>query len=97
MSLSKLESWYASQCNGEWEHGYGVKIDTLDNPGWSLKIDLRGTKKQNSALDRITIERTETDWLQYWTEKKQFHLRCGTLNLSEAVDIFVKWFDSKPQ
>ena len=34
MSLSALENWYAGQCNGVWEHGCGVRIDTLDNPGW---------------------------------------------------------------
>lgn len=25
-----LQSWYLSNCDGEWEHGYGVAIDTLD-------------------------------------------------------------------
>ncbi|WP_327048834.1 immunity 53 family protein [Microbispora sp. NBC_01189] len=22
-----LQRWYAAQCDGEWEHAYGVKID----------------------------------------------------------------------
>ncbi|MCM2498968.1 immunity 53 family protein [Neorhizobium galegae] len=35
--------WYEAQCDGAWEHGFGASIDTLDNPGWSLKIDLAGT------------------------------------------------------
>jgi hypothetical protein len=30
---SLLEAWYASRCDGEWEHGYGISIETLDNPG----------------------------------------------------------------
>lgn len=31
--LERLERWYAAQCNGDWEHTYGVKIGYLDNPG----------------------------------------------------------------
>lgn len=30
MSLSTVEKWYARQCNGEWEHRFGVDISTID-------------------------------------------------------------------
>lgn len=36
MSVSALERWYASQCDDNWEHSYGIRIDTLDNPGWRI-------------------------------------------------------------
>jgi hypothetical protein len=94
MSLSELERWYAGQCNGEWEHGSGVRIDTLDNPGWRVRISLRDTKKESSGLKRIRIDRTDIDWIQYWVEKHEFHIACGPTNLSEAVEIFVRWFES---
>ena len=94
MSVSILERWYASQCNGNWEHSYGVHIDTLDNPGWSIKIDLRDTRKQDYALERKRIERTENDSIHYWIDEQQFRIACGPLNLSEATEIFVGWFDS---
>ena len=94
MSLSALERWYAGQCNGEWEHGHGVGIETLDNPGWRVRIGLRGTKKQNGSLERVSIDRNESDWIQYWVEKGEFQVACGPKNLSEAIDIFVGWFDS---
>ena len=29
MSLSPLENWYSRQCNGDWEHGFGVDISTI--------------------------------------------------------------------
>jgi ribosomal protein L37E len=35
--LSKLSDWYAAQCDGDWEHEFGIHIGTLDNPGWSVK------------------------------------------------------------
>lgn len=28
--FTQLQTWYVSHCNGEWEHTYGVKIDSLD-------------------------------------------------------------------
>jgi hypothetical protein len=93
--ISKLENWYTAHCNGEWEHAYGIRIDTLDNPGWSLKIDLNETSRENAALQRIRIERSDQDWIEYWTEKNQFHIACGPQNLSEAISIFVDWFRSK--
>ena len=44
--LAALEAWYAAHCDGEWEHGYGVSIDTIDNPGWEVLIDIpRGELK----------------------------------------------------
>jgi hypothetical protein len=37
---------------------------------------------------------TENDWIHYWVEKKTFQIGCGTLNLTEAVEIFVSWLNS---
>jgi hypothetical protein len=37
-NFNKSQHWYLEQCNDLWEHSYGVKIDTLDNPGWLLVI-----------------------------------------------------------
>jgi hypothetical protein len=94
MSLSVLEKWYACQCNGEWEHGYGVRIETLDNPGWRVRIGLHGTEKQSAALTRVTLTRSEDDWLSYWVENEIFEVACGPENLSEAIDTFAGWFES---
>jgi hypothetical protein len=94
MSLLALENWYAGQCNGEWEHGYGVRIDTLDNPGWRVHIGLHGTKKQDAALAKAALTRSQDDWISYWVEKEEFQVACGPKNLSEAIDIFVGWFES---
>jgi hypothetical protein len=92
--LSALENWYARQCNGEWEHSWGVKITTLDNPGWSVIIDLSDTCKQGALLNRIKIERTERDWIFYRVADNRFEIDCGPENLSEAITLFVEWFNS---
>ncbi|MBS1660912.1 MAG: hypothetical protein JST68_07650 [Bacteroidetes bacterium] len=37
--LNWQQTWHLEQCDGEWEHEYGVKIETLDNSwiGYSVK------------------------------------------------------------
>jgi hypothetical protein len=94
VSLSTLEKWYSRQCNGDWEHGFGVEISTIDNPGWSVGIDLHDTHKQEATLEHVKIDREPDDWIHYWAEKQKFQIRCGPLNLSEAIEIFARWFDS---
>ena len=95
MAVSALERWYSRQCNGEWERSYGVKVNTLDNPGWRVEIDLRETKKQDASLQTVKVERADDDWIHYWIEKRRFQIACGPENLSEAIDLFVQWFESE--
>jgi hypothetical protein len=51
--LEWLEQWYAAQCVGDWAEDRGVKIETLDNPGWLLKVDLRGTDLEGRMADAL--------------------------------------------
>ena len=61
-NLEKLQHWYIQQIDGDWEHTYGIKIDTLDNPGWLLKINLAETKYQELNLEYQLHENSDTDW-----------------------------------
>ena len=92
--LSALQSWYLAQCDGDWEHQYGVEIGTFDNPGWGLKIDLCGTDAEGRTFDRVKIERTENDWISCWVEKNEFHAVSGPQNLEEGIGIFLRWFEN---
>jgi hypothetical protein len=92
--LSVLQSWNLSQCDGDWEHQYGVKIETLDNPGWSLKIDLCGTDAKDRTFDRTRIERTEDDRISCWVEKNEFNAAMGPQNLAEGIETFLRWFEN---
>ena len=49
-TLTKLQNWFQQQCDGEWEHRYGLTLRSTDNPGWWVTIDLRGT-----ALEQQTF------------------------------------------
>lgn len=83
-----LQSWYSSQCDGEWEHEFGIRIGTLDNPGWRLRIDLSGTELDGLALDTHIVERSADDWYYAWIEDNRFFIACGPKNLAEAIEVF---------
>lgn len=42
--LQIIDDWFAQQCDGNWEHNFGIKLQTLDNPGWNLDVDLEITQ-----------------------------------------------------
>jgi hypothetical protein len=92
--LERLERWYFSQCDGDWEHGGGVKITTIDNPGWSVRVSLIDTVLQSRPFDRVTIERSDNDWLRAWVEDDVWNAAAGPLNLSEAIGAFLSWAES---
>ena len=53
------------------------------------------TLKQDATLARVKIDRARNAWIHNWVENHKFEIRCGPLNLSEAIQIFVQWFDSR--
>jgi hypothetical protein len=92
--LDKLQRWYLSRCDGDWEHCLGVKIETLDNPGWHIRINLKGSQSESSTVNWVKIDRTESDWMHYRVNNKEFYSACGPLNLSEAIETFLEWFEA---
>lgn len=70
--LKWIEKWYKNNCNGDWEHSYGISVDTLDNPGWDIKIDLKNTTLQDRKIEYNLIEKDEDDWYGIKVEDAQF-------------------------
>ncbi len=86
--LNYLQEWYSAQCNGEWEHDYGIEISTLDNPGWRLKIRLTDTNLENREFADLRVETTDTDWFHCWVEDGFFNAACGPKNLEQVLSSF---------
>jgi len=86
--LHFLQEWFLAQCDGDWEHDEGITIESLDNPGWSLKINIDDTDLEEVTLGRIKHERNDEDWIHYWVQDRIFHAACGPLNLTEALSVF---------
>jgi hypothetical protein len=84
------------QCDGEWEHGQGVRISTLDNPGWLVDIRVHGTDLEHAVFEPLRIDRTEDDWIHCRVEEKFFKGRCDPVNLDEMLTTFRKWAEGQP-
>lgn len=93
-TLEWLQKWYLSQCDGDWEHSFGVHIETLDNPGWRFSVDLENTDLEGKSFEEVTINRTEHDWLRCWISESTFEGACGSENLYEVLNVFRQWADS---
>jgi hypothetical protein len=96
-SLQELQDWYRSQCNEDWEHSFGVKIETLDNPGWSVTVDLRETGLQDKqfaprSYGAIAHNLSDSeDWIVCKVEERQFKGAGGPKKLEEIIATFLAW------
>jgi hypothetical protein len=87
--LDQLQAWYLEQCDGEWELDGSIRIDTIENPGWSLTVDLEGTAYAGLTLDRKEDDAGEADWIHWWSDGSQFHAYAGPAGLTRAVHEFL--------
>jgi hypothetical protein len=96
-ALFLLQRWYVQQCNDEWEHSYGVRIDTLDNPGWTFVVDLVDTAHASTTRDWSRVERSEHDWVHWRVHEDRFEAACGPTNLNEAILAFLDLVEARAQ
>jgi hypothetical protein len=94
-TLKELQEWYQSQCNGDWEHTYGVKIDTLDNPGWSVTIELADTYLYERHFQEIVRIEHKTEWVRCSVRDGKFTGYGGPFMLEEILRIFLSWAAEK--
>lgn len=94
--LLRLERWLAAQCNGEWEHAAGVSIQSTDNPGWWVKIDITGTTLASKTF--APVRRGDVDslnpqppWMNCFVEEAVFNGAGDPDSLTEILKIFLEW------
>jgi hypothetical protein len=94
-TTERFQEWFASVCDGDWEHSYRIQIGTLDNPGWSVSIPIVETSLENRTFSSIEVELTEQDWYHCRVEDGMFHGRGGPRNLLNILTCFLEW--AEPQ
>ena len=92
-TLQEIERWYASQCDGDWEHMYGVDIGTLDNPGWTVRIDLHETELEGVPFEAVWQGNADedADWLILRVEGEQFDGAGDPSKLNVILRAFLEW------
>ena len=94
-TLGRIQSWYVSQCDGNWEHRFGLTVRTLDNPGWMVDIDLHQTDLEDRPCSTVnygvvaeSIENSG-ERLNCAVDDKVFKRRGGPEKLQEILSIFL--------
>jgi hypothetical protein len=89
--LDNLCRWYESECNGDWEHSYGIKLETSDNPGWILTVDLNETYLSESKNKKCAYKKSDNDWIHVKKENNAFQASCSLNNLNKMISLFLQF------
>lgn len=89
-----LQNWYNGNCDGYWEHMFMVKIDTLDNSGWRVSIDLLDTPLEEKIFEERKHYIDENNWIYCIVKDGIFQGRGDSYKLKEILEIFKEWADS---
>jgi Immunity protein 53 len=92
--IERLQAWYSAQCNGDWEHAFGVRIDSLDNPGWMLTVDLSGTSLEGLDYPRVDRATSEVHWIQCAVRERKWCGAGGASDLQNLIQEFLRWAET---
>lgn len=96
-TLEQLQEWYTRQCNGLWEHSSGVSIESCDNPGWWVKINISETPLQNceftEVADGVDNKRNAFGplWLNCYVENGTWNGAGDETKLENILGLFLTW------
>ena len=105
--MDQLRAWWHRHCDGEWEHEFGISIETMDDPGWLVKIDLMYTSLEVLPLGPFVQWRDARGWIECLiapgtasgsTEEgyKHFVGMGGPSNLKDIIECFLAASEGKP-
>jgi hypothetical protein len=100
--LAELQRWYYSQSDGDWEHCYGIKIETLDHPGWHVTIDLQETELEDATFAEVQHNEMghryedNPDWFVCRKVGSKFEGFGGPEQLEAMLCVFLTWYRSQP-
>lgn len=95
-TLARLQAWFSSQCDGDWEHDNGLTIDSLDNPGWMISLKTTGTKFSGLRVEPSRDDKGEADWVHAHVRDGFFKVACSPNNLERALVLFLEAVESVP-
>ena len=99
--LDELSAWHAAQCDGEWEHDHGISVQSCDNPGWWVKIDVRQTPLAGRAFapmqEGVDAEGFQTGprWISCRIKDEIWHGAGDESRLEEILSCFLAWSRSE--
>lgn len=94
VDLLKFLKYYCTLFQNDWKLTESIKIYTIGNPGWRLKVCLQGTKFAYKEFRKISFDNTENDWLRCYIENTIFEGAGGPFNFPDMFYIFIDWINN---
>ncbi|EQA62949.1 Imm53 family immunity protein [Leptospira alexanderi] len=99
--FSWLMKWYESQCDGDWEHEYGIDINTKQDRGWQVKIEVNFTELDGVAIDHSLIQKGAGDWYSFSLKDGKFLAEGDPKKLRTILEkfkeIWMTYVDPEPR
>ncbi len=90
--IERFQNWYKSNCEGDRELIEGIRIYTIDNPGWSIEINLIATNLESKDFKEIKSNyEDDLDWYRCWVEDKKWRGVGSPQHLETLLKIFLEW------
>jgi hypothetical protein len=93
-NLEWLDTWYQNQCDGEWEHSRGMRLESLHERGWQLTIHLVGTSAANTSPQRLNLDTPCGEWIQCSISEDRFQGSGDPRKLEQIIGVFRQWVDA---
>lgn len=96
--LERIQAWHKTQVERGRDLSLGVHIETLkEQPGWSVKVDLAGTRLSGLTLAPYREGLTERDWLAYRIKEDRFEGIGDPTKLQALLFAFLELADRTQQ
>jgi immunity protein 53 of polymorphic toxin system len=85
--VKEILEWFSDNCNGDWEHQNGFSIESLDNPGVAISVDLAPILM---IPDKIILSDlvSENSWISIRIKNDKFLVACSVDRFEEAIKNF---------
>ncbi|MEY8001421.1 Imm53 family immunity protein [Clostridium sp. Mt-5] len=91
--IEVLQEWYKNIC--ESSICTGIQIETVNNCGWCVYIDLFDTAYETESFDTVYIQKSGSDWFKCIKENSLFKGYGGVQNLEDILNAFYCWIKTE--
>ena len=90
--LDWVQRWFISNCNGDWEHGYGINMEYTKETGWYVYFNVNHTSMYDCKFDKKD-KKGKKKWLTFEVNENSFIGRGDSSKLEEILQTFHDWVE----
>lgn len=94
-SATQLQEWYFIQCDGDWEHSFGMSINSAPNQ-WTFELETCETPLEGQLFKAVSADNSKSDWLKcsYDVSDRKIKGSCATTSLEKLLTSILTTIES---